>query len=167
VYCQARATPNGRIGPSAAMTVDYRVGLRRRWSRLCPRPPDPAAMMVSTYPAPGPPLAAEHHWRTWVMVPEAPKCCACLVLCDAFPPFFRDTPLFLLHLVVHIVHFSNNLFFQCRQWTASHFDFYVTPPPLFLTTHLYVLISGCRQSMFLLHVVYSSDHVYCHGFQQR
>jgi hypothetical protein len=27
VYCQARATPNDRLRPNAAMTVDYRVGL--------------------------------------------------------------------------------------------------------------------------------------------
>jgi hypothetical protein len=27
IYCQARATPNDRILPNAATTVDYRVGL--------------------------------------------------------------------------------------------------------------------------------------------
>jgi hypothetical protein len=27
VYCQARATPNGRLRPNATTTVDYRVGL--------------------------------------------------------------------------------------------------------------------------------------------
>jgi hypothetical protein len=27
VYCQARATPNDRLRPNAATTVDYRVGL--------------------------------------------------------------------------------------------------------------------------------------------
>jgi hypothetical protein len=27
VYCQASATPNDRLGPNAATTVDYRVGL--------------------------------------------------------------------------------------------------------------------------------------------
>jgi hypothetical protein len=30
VYCQARATPNDRLRPNAAMTVDYRVGQRDR-----------------------------------------------------------------------------------------------------------------------------------------
>jgi hypothetical protein len=29
VYCQARATPNERLRPNAATTVDYRVGLTR------------------------------------------------------------------------------------------------------------------------------------------
>jgi hypothetical protein len=30
VYCQARATPNDRLRPNAATTVDYRVGLYLR-----------------------------------------------------------------------------------------------------------------------------------------
>jgi hypothetical protein len=34
VYCQARATPNGRLRPNAATTVDYRVG--QQSSRLLP-----------------------------------------------------------------------------------------------------------------------------------
>jgi hypothetical protein len=30
VYCQARAAPNDRLRPNAAMTVDYRVGQGQR-----------------------------------------------------------------------------------------------------------------------------------------
>jgi hypothetical protein len=47
VYCQARATPNGRLRPNAATTVDYRVG---QWqSAMRASPPSVSFSRVSSF----------------------------------------------------------------------------------------------------------------------
>jgi hypothetical protein len=43
----------------------------------------------------------------WCRGPQVPRLSVSFVMC--FPLCFRDTPLFLFHRVVRVVHFSNNL----------------------------------------------------------
>jgi hypothetical protein len=50
VYCQARATPNDRLRPNAATTVDYRVGqarMRNGTLKFSPSPGRPPGVGVN------------------------------------------------------------------------------------------------------------------------